>query len=205
MPRVGDGVPDFHLSSPEPNGGPPSRNDGVARSTGAESEGTAAISYGPFNAWDPSSTSLMERRPGPVSIIAAIGAVVLLFVAALLVGGSADSAGRDDPNSVATLFVRRYAVHDPAACELVTSALRTQLQGEGRCVGPVRGTSPQIGVMASQACGGVHHFDAVVAPEGEFGKRFVSIGLERAGGAAWVVRSVLPIGDCRVLVPSTCQ
>lgn len=186
-----------------------STGDGVqeGRPDGARGEIMPEPGCGPFGVWWPAGSALALWRPGLVSVVVAVGAVVLLFAAACAAGRSDDAAGGvdwADPDSVASVFIERYAVHDPAACELVTSVLRGQLERDGRCAGPVRGSTPRLMVLESLTCGGVHDFAAVVTPEGEVGRRFVLVGLERAGGTAWLVRSVLPIGDCRVLVSRTC-
>lgn len=165
--------------------------------------------YGPFAAWDPAQPSPVTHRwrPGWLALMLAAVAAVLLFGASLLVTASKDDGGpqREDPQLVAARFVQHYAVHDPAACELVTSSLRQTLDREARCTGPVRGAAPRLAVVSSQTCGTTHSFTALVEPPGEFGaKRFVSVGLEKTG-TAWLVRSVLPVEDCRVLRPATCD
>jgi hypothetical protein len=148
---------------------------------------------------------MVQWRPGRGVVAGAIVAAALLLVAAWVLDSCGDPSGVDgsDPGTVGVAFVRRYARHDPAVCELVTSALRGRLQSEGRCAGPVRGTVPQVGVFSSRTCDGVHHLEVMVAPEGEFGRRFVSVGLEQAG-ATWLVRSSVPVADCRVLTIPAC-
>jgi hypothetical protein len=136
-----------------------------------------------------------------------VGTVLALLAAAWLVVAHhrPDGVNWTDPDSVAGAFVRRYATHDATVCELVTTALRGQMDREGRCSGPARGTPPRVVVLDAQTCGNVHHVDAAVTPEGEIGKRFVSVGLERSGGTAWLVRSVIPIADCRVIASGACE
>jgi len=160
---------------------------------------------GPFGSWGAAEPAIAQWRPGRPVVAAAAVVMVLLLVAAWVLGmrNGPDGVDWSDPAAVGAGFVRRYAVHDPAACELVTSALRSRLDAEGRCAGPTRGVAPRLGVFASVTCGGVHSFDVVVAPQGEFGRRFVSVGLERAE-LVWRVRSVVPIGDCRVMAPPAC-
>lgn len=163
--------------------------------------------HGPFGVWGSAGPSVARWRPRLRGVLAVVGVAVGLLATAWVVGrpdGEPAGVRWADPDSVATAFVERYSVHDPAVCELVTSALRSRLDGEGRCAGPIRGASPRIAVLGSQTCGDVHSFDALVAPEGELGKRFVAVGLERTQGTAWLVRSVLPIGDCRVLATPSC-
>lgn len=169
----------------------------------------SASGYGPLDAvgsTQPRSPGA-RWRPGWLAVGVAAALVVVLVLIGVWVGWpDRDDSGVEwaDPESVARAFVQRYAVHDPAVCELATSALSTTLRREGRCDGPVRGPTPQLAVLTSQTCGATHGFDTQVAPAGEFGKRFVSLGLERSGGN-WFVRTVLPIQDCRILQPRTCD
>lgn len=142
-----------------------------------------------------------------------VGGIIVLAIIGLgianLAGAfdSSASAGpdlnRSDPTSTATVFVERYAVHDPTACELLDATLEPKFQRDGRCSGTPLGTYPRVDVINSRTCGNRHNFDAEVNPAGEIGKRYVSIGLEETDGQ-WSVRAVLPISDRSVLRDAAC-
>jgi len=140
------------------------------------------------------------RRRRTMVIAGGVVALALLGAGVAAISGAFDDApgGELDltqQSSVATTFVQRYALRDPAACDLATEALRASLARGGRCGGVVTaGAAPTVTVLVSRTCGNRHGFSAEVTPPGAIGGRYLSVGLE-LDGARWAVRTVLPLND----------
>ncbi|TQM01672.1 hypothetical protein FB558_8573 [Pseudonocardia kunmingensis] len=129
---------------------------------------------------------------------------VLGFLAGCAVGPSDAEPDRTDPEATATSFVRLYAAHDPAACQLLSPQLVPQLQKDGRCSGERTGELPEVEVIQSRTCGVRHGFDAAVNPPGEIGEPYVAVTLELVADT-WSVRAVRPITDRSVIRPTQCE
>lgn len=130
--------------------------------------------------------------------------LALVGIGIAVVSGALGSApDRGDPAATARSFIERYAVRDPTACELVTPDLRKRFASDGRCAGTVQGSTPRIDVLDSGTCGDKSSLDAEVAPAGEIGERYVSIGLTQVG-EEWAVDSVLPLNDRSVIKHYPC-
>jgi hypothetical protein len=137
------------------------------------------------------------------------GGVVVVVLAlvgigiATMSGGLGSSPDRGDPAATARSFIQRYAVHDPTVCELVTPDLRKRFASDGRCAGTAQGSMPRIDVLNTQTCGDKSDFGAEVAPAGEIGERYVSLGLTQVG-EEWAVDSVLPLDDRNLIKHYPC-
>jgi hypothetical protein len=133
--------------------------------------------------------------------------VLALLIVLVFVGGCGQLAGtnvdRGDPDETAAAFLRLYAAHDPAACDLVATELRSRFDSDGRCSGQPSDVGPQLDVLESRTCGDRHSFSAAVNPSGEVAAPFVTVGLELADGS-WSVRSVLPLTERSVIRPFEC-
>jgi hypothetical protein len=133
--------------------------------------------------------------------------VLALLVILGFVGGCGQLAGanvdRGDPEGTAAAFLRLYAAHDPAACELVATELRSRFDSDGRCGGEPSDVEPRLDVLDSRTCGDRHSFSAAVNPSGEITTPFVTVGLELVDGS-WAVRSVLPLTERSVIRPFDC-
>lgn len=140
---------------------------------------------------------------GGVVAAVVVAALLALWIARLTGTLGSVATDRADPAATATEFLQRYAVHDPAACELVTADLGDRLGRDGRCSGSTTGAAPRIEVLDSITCGTRHAFSAQVDPPGEVTKPYARVGLEQVG-EDWSVRSVLPLEDRSVITPSQC-
>lgn len=147
-----------------------------------------------------------SRRPLIVLLILVPLILLALVVALLVVTDDPDQApvDRASPESVATVFVQRYATHDSSVCELVTPRLYALLERQGRCAGRAGGDVPALMVLVSKTCGDKHGFGAQVTPPGEVGKPYIAIGVNRVG-TEWLVDDLLPIQDRVVLRPYECD
>lgn len=152
-----------------------------------------------------SGASARRSRLVVGGIVAAVVVLALLGVGiAKLTGAIGSAPDRGDPAATAKSFIALYAVHDPGACELVTTSLRKRFARDGRCAGDAHGTTPRIDVLNARICGDRSMFEAGVTPSGEIGEGYVSVGLEQVG-EEWAVDSVLPLDDRNLIKPTTCR
>lgn len=170
-----------------------------------------ALQQGP--GW--AAVNVAVNTPGTRAVTSGMGTRSVIAVLMMLVGAgvagcagatpAANTVDRTDAAATAQAFVQRYAVHDPAACELASARLRPRLDADGRCGGAAHGGAPLTDVLNAQTCGNKALFSAAVTPAGEIGKPYVSIGLDRdPGGAQWSVDAVLPLTDRSVIKPYPC-
>ncbi|GGM46137.1 hypothetical protein GCM10012275_16420 [Longimycelium tulufanense] len=142
-------------------------------------------------------------------LLGIVVAVALLGVAAWVVSRteptstSVAQVDRGDSKAVADAFLKLYARHDPAACELATPTLRQQLDQDGRCGGEPSGETPEVSSFFAKDCTNQAGFHAEVRPAGQLERPFANVDMQRVGDG-WQVDSYLSVDDRGLLPPYDC-
>jgi len=107
---------------------------------------------------------------------------------------------RNDPESVVSEFITRYATGDGAMCELVDLDMRSDLERDGRCGSHPKGTAPRIEFVSRGFCDPAKspsgsRYGVKVEPAGDIGEPYATVGARLLDGEGWAVTSLLPISE----------